>query len=432
VADGEVGADVLEESARVDLERGRLAEARMSCECSLSVRRAEWLPDPRALAKGLELQAKICSALGASADADDAGARARALHAAIDAPPATAPVAPELTLWDPPAAEFKLRFQSGITALQARRLPEAREHFQRCLELRPASAVSMYNIGCAHALAGENEEALTWLERALERGFGVSADSLATVQRDADLEPLRGDARFEALMARITDQAARFERLLRAPAVYTPEGIDPKQPPPLLVVLHNDGESPEKLLAGVWPRVADELGCLLIAPCAPRPLGGDPGAGSAWVDDLAGFAEQPWKVEAACADALTEFLAAHPVDRERVLAVGEGSGALVAFDLGLRAPGLVRGVLLVQGPALAEIPSNRPRTAAALGLRARQVVDPSAPIPWLAQGVSARAYGSALSAWLAGQGLDGRLDELPSEPEARARTLAAAVRSLWR
>jgi serine/threonine protein kinase/predicted esterase len=432
LAEGNLAADVLEESARVERLRGRSSEALARCECALALRRAEWLPDPRALASGLELRAEICTDLGDGEESARASASARALRAAIEAPPSLAPIATELHLSDPPAAEFDLRFQSGITALQARRLAEAREHFERCLELRPASAVSMYNIACAHALEGDLEKALTWIERAAQRGFGMSADALAVVQRDADLEPLRADARFQTLVTGLSEQAARFEHRLRAPAVYEPAGLDPERPPPLLVVLHDDGDSPDAILAGVWPRVADRLGCLLIAPCAPRPLGMDPGAGFAWIEDLADFSEQPWRQEAACAEALTKFLDARAVDRERVLAVGEGSGALVAFDLGLRAPGLVRGVLLVQGPAFAQIPPNRPRTAAALGLRARGLFDPEAQVPWLEPGVGAEPYGRALGAWLASQGLDGAVATLPSDADERARVFAEAVQGLWR
>jgi serine/threonine protein kinase/predicted esterase len=431
LAEGHLAADVLEESARVELERGRHSEARARCECSLALRRAEWLPDPRALAAGLELLAQICRELSAAEDADTASAKARALRAAVEISVSSAPLAPELALSDPTAPEFDLRFQSGITALQAQRFAEAREHFERCLDLRPSSAVCMYNIACAHARAGELEQALTWIERAAQHGFGMGGDSLVILQRDADLVPLRAEPRFQDLTERLAEQGARFEQRLRTPAVYEPPSLERERAPPLLVVLHTDGDSPDGILQGEWPRVADQLGCLLIAPCAPRPLGTDPQAGFAWIEDLSDFAEQPWRQEAACADALTQFLAERAVDRERVLAVGEGSGALVAFDLGLRAPGLVRGVLLVQGPAFAAIPPNRPRTAAALGLRARGLFDPAAPIPWLAQGVGAHDYGNALSAWLAGQGLDGSVEALPSGADERARALADAVQRFW-
>lgn len=431
LSEGNLAADVLEESARVERLRGRSSEARARCECSLALRRAEWLPDPRALAAGLDLLAEICADLGDAQESARASASSRDLRAALEAPPSLAPLAPELALCDPPAAEFDLRFQSGITALQARRLAEAREHFERCLELRPASAVSMYNIACSHALAGELDSALSWIERSAQRGFGMSLDTLAVVQRDADLEPLRTDARFQELLGDLTDRAERFEDRLRAPAVYEPAGLETQRPPPLLVVLHDDGDSPDGILQGVWPRVADELGCLLLAPCAPRPLGMELRAGFAWIEDLSDFAEQPWRQEAACAEALTGFLDARAIDRERVLAVGVGSGALVAFDLGLRAPGLVRGVLLVQGPAFAHVPPNRARTAAALGLRARGLFEPAVPIAWLEHGIDAESYGKVLGEWLADHGLDGAIGTLPSDAGQRARALAAAVRTFW-
>jgi beta-lactamase regulating signal transducer with metallopeptidase domain/tetratricopeptide (TPR) repeat protein len=61
--------------------------------------------------------------------------------------------------------------------------------------------VSAYNIACAYSLAGDTENALKWLETAIEAGFD-DADHFA---KDSDLDPLRGDARYQALVQTLPD-----------------------------------------------------------------------------------------------------------------------------------------------------------------------------------------------------------------------------------
>ncbi len=427
-------AEVLEDLSRVEVQRGRVEQALARCEEALALRRAAWLPEPRALARGLDLLAELRSALGEHGAAEEARNRALALREALRAPADIAPMPPELRLCDPRAPEFEASFRAGITALQVRRLEEARGHFERCLELRPTSAVSMYNLACGNALLGEVSSALDWVERAVDDGFGVGDGRLEVVGRDADLTRLRGEPRFESLLWRLSERDRALRAYVREPAIRFPAEVRAGEPPPLLLVLHADGSSKDAVAAGPWARVAEELGWVLFAPSAPRPLGPTAEAGLAWIDDVAGFSRRPWDVEAACAAALGELLSERRADPRRVLVAGEGSGALVAFDLALRAPGLVRGVVLVNGPALLEVPEVRARTAAALGLRVAVRFDAGATLPWVDPAVSNEAYAQALEAWLDEHGLSVRTDapacSLPLEPDARAGALAAALSSL--
>jgi serine/threonine protein kinase len=428
--DADTTADVLEELARVERQRGRPVEALARCEESLALRRAAWLPDPRALARGLDLLAELLAKVEDDGASSVAREEARALRDALRAP-SGAPVPAGLALRDPTADAFEASFQAGITALQARRLGEARRHFEAALSERPGDETCMYNLACTLAQAGEVDAALGWLGRAAAHGFGADADRLELVRRDADLEPLRSDPRFASLVAQLETSGAQLRERLREPALYEPPGLVADPPPPLLVVLHADGTSVEEVVRGDWARVADELGCLLLVPSAPRSLGPGDAPGFAWLDDLEDFAQQPWLLEAACAQAIEGFLATRTVDRRRVLVAGEGSGALVAFDLALRAPGLVRGVLLVQGPALVEVPAARVRTAAALGLRATGIYADGEPVPWTDPDLSAATYGDRLGDWLSAQGLGGEVETFPVEPPDRVLARVVALRALW-
>ena len=133
-------------------------------------------------------------------------------------------------------------------------------------------------------------------------------------------------------------------------------------------------------------------------------------------------------------DALRAWCAGHAVDRRRVIVAGEGTGALLAFDLALRAPGLVRGVLLVQGPALLQDVRTRALTAAALGVRVGVWVDPDRPVPWTAPGITPTDYAQELGRRLAGLGRSRegsvRLDALPASEEDAVSALAEALRAV--
>jgi adenylate cyclase len=58
----------------------------------------------------------------------------------------------------------------------------------------------LYNISCVYTHLGEKERALDCLERAADLGFGYRA----WVENDPTLEPLHGEPRFQAVLARLT------------------------------------------------------------------------------------------------------------------------------------------------------------------------------------------------------------------------------------
>jgi tetratricopeptide (TPR) repeat protein/predicted esterase len=430
--DDEALAVIHETAARVELARGHNAQALEHCEEALAALVAAWLPERQALARVLELVAQLRGAAGDTDGAQAARAAVEALCAAAQ-PADAAPLPAALRLQTPHRAEYDEAFQAGITALQSRRLADSVAHFEQCLALRPASGVCLYNLACAGALAGRVPEALAWFERAEQAGYGQAPGRTDVMRRDADLERLRGHPRFEAALERMRRNGERLAAYVREPGVHVPAALRGLEGAPLLVVLHADGSTRDAVLAGPWPRVADALGSVLLVPSAPRPLGVAPEAGLAWLDDVEGFARPPRPAEDAVMESLRDYCSRHAVDRRRVLVAGEGSGALLAFDLALRAPGLVRGVLLLQGPALLDDVHARALTAAALGVRVGAWIDPARPVPWTAPGVPPADYAAALAARLAELELTAddavRLAPWPQD-EALATELADALRAL--
>jgi non-specific serine/threonine protein kinase len=71
---------------------------------------------------------------------------------------------------------------------------------ERSLQIAPDEPMVLYNVACIHTLAGEPDRALELLGRAIDEGFGHKA----WIEHDSDLESLRDDPAFQALLARLT------------------------------------------------------------------------------------------------------------------------------------------------------------------------------------------------------------------------------------
>ena len=69
------------------------------------------------------------------------------------------------------------------------------------VERLPEHPVPSYNLACAKARLGKTEEALEWLERAVEGGVGNASQ----IAEDPDLASLKGHPRFAELMSRAKD-----------------------------------------------------------------------------------------------------------------------------------------------------------------------------------------------------------------------------------
>ena len=70
---------------------------------------------------------------------------------------------------------------------------------RRALAMDSEDPAVLYNVGCGFANAGEKEEALACIEKAVQNGFGHRE----WLENDSDLDPLRGEARFQALLRQL-------------------------------------------------------------------------------------------------------------------------------------------------------------------------------------------------------------------------------------
>jgi adenylate cyclase len=79
------------------------------------------------------------------------------------------------------------------------RAEEGLKWAEKALEIDPDDAGVRYNVACLYSLEGKVEEAIRCLEAALEWGFG----NKEWFEKDPDLDPIRTDPRFKALMDRV-------------------------------------------------------------------------------------------------------------------------------------------------------------------------------------------------------------------------------------
>ncbi len=89
-------------------------------------------------------------------------------------------------------------------AYQAKDYDKALKLTKEAHDIAPTDSRIMYNLACFHSLLGHKDDALTWLEKAVAGGFHAPKQIMA----DDDLKPLRGDKRFEQILAKAKGQAA--------------------------------------------------------------------------------------------------------------------------------------------------------------------------------------------------------------------------------
>lgn len=395
-ADGDELADTLHAWAEVELAGSSpadLVHAETLYREELALRRSSWQPAPAAIADAHASLARCLERLGRISDAREQRAHEAGLRERLALDLRAAQRAREDRSAPTP---YSVHFQNGISALQSGRYPDAIAAFEQCWQLQPREPIAAYNLACAHALLGDVEAAFTWLERAIDLGYGLRPNDLRSASKDADLARLRDDAeharRFERLLERMVARSSAALQYASNPQAYVPTRLTGVAAWPVLIVLHADGSTKDAVVNGVWRTVADELGCVLLAPSAPRPVGYVPSEGMEWsFDDEIDGLDRP------VVEALRDLKQRYELDRERIFIAGEARGGDIALELARRAPGLYRGVLAAPGVRGASEGSTAPElTSESDG------------------GTPARVIPS-----------------LPAEPAAAATVLVRALRELW-
>jgi tetratricopeptide (TPR) repeat protein len=103
----------------------------------------------------------------------------------------------------------------AILAAYAGQHREAEEKIQSAIERGKGFGHfhhTAYHIACAYAIMNRHEEAIRWLESVASGGFPC----YVLFERDRNLDNLRQDARFQALLAKLKQQWEQYKRDLEA------------------------------------------------------------------------------------------------------------------------------------------------------------------------------------------------------------------------
>jgi beta-lactamase regulating signal transducer with metallopeptidase domain/Flp pilus assembly protein TadD len=104
-------------------------------------------------------------------------------------------------------SEGARQFKHGYSLHGEGRYDEAIEAFEQAIALDYRPSTAMYNIGCCHALLGEADSAMSWLEQARDAGM----DDPEMLTNDSDFDPIRPDAGFQRFINE-SFEAAGIER----------------------------------------------------------------------------------------------------------------------------------------------------------------------------------------------------------------------------
>jgi dienelactone hydrolase len=87
----------------------------------------------------------------------------------------------------------------GLSQAHTSQPAAAQKSLEKAISLGGSQAVDLYNVACGYALLGQKDRALDALERAVAGGFR----NRRLLERDDDLASLRGDERFQRILARL-------------------------------------------------------------------------------------------------------------------------------------------------------------------------------------------------------------------------------------
>ncbi len=96
------------------------------------------------------------------------------------------------------------------------KLDEALVVHEKAATFPEVGGVASYNCACVHALRGDKEKAIAWLEKAADKGFG----NVEHIENDSDMDGLRSDPRFQKVIAKMKTNPA--PRGAGGFMVYTP------------------------------------------------------------------------------------------------------------------------------------------------------------------------------------------------------------------
>jgi phospholipase/carboxylesterase len=224
----------------------------------------------------------------------------------------------------------------GMTALSAKDYPRAVNYFKQAIMLGSASGPVAYNLACCYSLMGQQDSALAWVERAIDKG-------MYEFEGDKDFDTIREAGKFKKLCAKAAKQLQKARQKPWPPLFYQPKGYDTTATAadtlryPLLVALHGWGGSPRDFQGEVSDLLWGKRFFFLV------PYG----------TEVHGLNSFSWSrldsSETAILAAVAKVKDRYPVDTSKIYLMGYSQGGYLAFSVGIRNPTVFRAVITAAG-----------------------------------------------------------------------------------
>ena len=208
-------------------------------------------------------------------------------------------------------ASCNATFQSG-------KFEEAKDRISEFIELLPFEPSSRILMARCQAKLGENDEAVSSLEKASELGW----EDTTSLKKYPELAKLIDTSDFKKVLA---DMEGNLNRKF---AVYMGNSVDRNKAAPLIVLFHGRGELPAVQMYH-WKEAADRAGWIILAPKGTRNLG------SVYAWERPG-AKRTWEVDSKAIHVKTNSIVKKMIATSRISKVvlaGFSQGGVVAFEL---------------------------------------------------------------------------------------------------
>lgn len=187
-----------------------------------------------------------------------------------------------------------------------------------------------YNLAALNALLGNKEEAIKWLEKAVEKGL-IDTE---IINNDPDIDSLKTEKEFPNIL-KLTEETKNKSARSTPFTVENNLQAEGKKKLPLLVVLHGETENASSLFQ-LWSSIAQKNQVVLIAPQALYTIGDG---------------HYQWGTIAEGREIVTKAIAEaekkYSIDTNKIYVMGFSQGATLALNMALSTPERFAGVIAV-------------------------------------------------------------------------------------
>jgi phospholipase/carboxylesterase len=257
-------------------------------------------------------------------------------------------------------ADARALVAEAFQAYNEKRYEDSARLYIRALRMTPGDSTSLYNLACCYGLLGHEEQATAFLKSAWNAGFR----DLEHIRNDPDFDKVEESEGFKELLAKLAEDAGRRKRfagkrlevavpVIADVRVVEPDKVEPRKRYPVLIGLHGLGDNGESF-AGLFGKREIAQDFLFVVAPAPYALNVGGRVGYSWhlrgpeVETAVALHSHRYAMHYVL-KVLEAVRRDYLVDERNVFLMGFSQGAGLAASVGMRQPGLFKGVIPIGG-----------------------------------------------------------------------------------